>query len=166
MIGKLGLAVAALALLAAPAHAEDAAPTPDVPCPNVYGVWETAFLIGASRPWDSTPEPLAPGRWWGGLLMKAYINKDKAVLVWMKDHAGNKASSAYKRDRVIYDGDESFFGRNAGEAVVGAKVIGGAKYDDLEYQFPAQHCLLHIGESRKGATVEGPGQTVIMRKIK
>lgn len=162
MIGKLGIAIAALALLAAPARAEDAAPAPDAPCPNIYGVWETAFLVGASRPWDSTPEPLAPGRWWGGLLMKVYIDKDKAALVWMKDHAGNKSSAIYKRFFKYGQSDYDFNGMAASGATISAHVIQG-KFRKTREDFA---CLLILGEydsDKIGARIR---QDLIMRKVR
>ncbi len=67
------LAALALTLAAAPARAEDpakpvdATAAADAACPDVYGVWETAYLLGSPSPGEPYPTlslPASGGAAW------------------------------------------------------------------------------------------------------
>mgnify|MGYP000893355021 CR=1 FL=1 len=155
------LMTAALLAAATPAHADEVPPTPEsldrsLPCPSVYGTWETAFVIGRFG-----PEPLQPGEWWGGLVMKVTIGKDKAVLTRMKNDFGDKTLSVYKRDEPPPVTDDYFFALNASGAQVGARIIDG----ELADLYPDRRCLLEVGTAPRAPGLTGLS-TYIMRKVK
>jgi hypothetical protein len=164
---RLVLAVLAVLAPACPAAAADAPPpaegvaTPPPAaekCPDVYGVWETAYLVDRQGVREAPP-------WFGGLLLKATIGREKTTLVWLKsdDFPNAYTSSVFRRDRSMKQGDDYFFGRNAGEVEVSARIIDGRW---LRF-YPEHRCMLTVATvypRRGGGYNLGP--RVIMTKVK
>jgi hypothetical protein len=103
--------------------------------------------------------------WFGGLLLKATVGREKTTLVWLKsdDFPNAYTSSVFRRDTSFDQGNDYFFGRNAGGKQVSASVIDN---DWLEL-YPDHRCMLKIATSHKqnnGTMVTG--QRVLMRKVK
>ncbi len=143
---------------APPASGGTAPPAAAEKCPDVYGVWETMYAVGKFGIEDATP-------WWGGLLLKATIGREKTTLVWLKsdDFPNAYASSVFRRDRSMKQGDDYFYGRNAGGVKVSARIIDGRR---LKF-YPDHRCMLDIGAiyPRQGGGTN-LGLTVLMRKVK
>jgi hypothetical protein len=152
----------------APPAAEGAATTPPAAekCPDVYGVWETEYAVGRFGVEDVGP-------WYSGLLVRAIIGREKTGLVWMKEkfpeskdgkfHPSTYTSSVFRRDRSMKQGDDYFFGRNAGEVEVSARIIDGRW---LRF-YPEHRCMLTVATvypRRGGGYNLGP--RVIMTKVK
>ncbi|SBW00036.1 exported hypothetical protein [uncultured Alphaproteobacteria bacterium] len=149
-------------IAAAPsARADDVPPTPEsldrsLPCPSIYGTWETAFVIGRVR-----LVPIRPGKWWEGLLMRATIGEDEATLTWMKSDAGDTRISTYKSDLPPGEEANEFYGTAKNRATVGARLIDGELLD-ID---PDQRCMLRLGEAPHSPSDDGY-QSYIMRKVK
>ncbi len=124
---------------APPASGGTAPPAAAEKCPDVYGVWETAYLVDRQGVREAPP-------WFGGLLLKATIGREKTTLVWLKsdDFPNAYVSSVFRRDTSFDQGNGYFFGRNAGEAEVSATVIDGRRLT----VFPDHRCMLDY--SRQG----------------
>jgi hypothetical protein len=164
---RLVLAVLAVLAPACPAAAADAPPVAEgaatpppaaEKCPDVYGVWETMYAVGKFGIEDATP-------WFGGLLLKATIGREKTTLVWLKsdDFPNAYTSSVFRRDRSMEQGDDYFYGRNAGGVKVSARIID----DDLIELYPDHRCMLTVGRAypRQGGGYN-LGLRVIMTKVK
>ncbi len=94
--------------------------------------------------------------------MKAYIDKDKAALVWIKDDAGHKASAVYKRFYKYEQSDYDFDGLTPSGALVDAHIIRGIFKTSLE----GYGCLLTLGEYDSDGIGARRRQHVIMRKVR
>jgi hypothetical protein len=168
VLAVLAPACPAAAAVDAPPAAEGVATPPPAAetCPDIYGVWETEYAVGRFGVEDVGP-------WYSGLLVRAIIGREKTGLVWMKEkfpeskdgkfHPSTYASSVFRRDTSFDQGNDYFFGRNAGGAEVSATIIDGRRLT----VFPGHHCMLDIGTaySRQGGGYN-LGQRVIMTKVK
>jgi hypothetical protein len=165
---RLVLAVLAVLAPACPAAAADAPPVAEgaatpppaaEKCPDVYGVWETMYAVGKFGIEDATP-------WFGGLLLKATIGREKTTLVWLKsdDFPNAYTSSVFRPITSFEQRDNRFAGKNAGGADMLAEIIDES---DLLELYPDHRCMLYVGTAypRQGGGMNF-GQRVIMTQAK
>jgi hypothetical protein len=140
---------------------EGAATTPPAAekCPDVYGVWETAYLVDRQGVREAPP-------WFGGLLLKATIGREKTTLVWLKsdDFPNAYTSSVFRPITSFEQRDNRFAGKNAGGADMLAEIIDES---DLLELYPDHRCMLYVGTAypRQGGGMNF-GQEIIMTKKK